>query len=488
MRSVEIADTADAQASRGSDGGQLAGNMGVLQLAFTVLAYNAPVVVFLGYMPVTILLGNGIGTPVAYLVCAVIVGLLAAGLIAIAKRLDSPGGFYSFITAGLGKVVGLGAGYAAIACYYSALLGGYALGGVGASSLVHDVFGGPQISWWVWALGLFVIASTLGYFSIELSAKVLTVFLVVEVALMVFYDAGVIAHLGLDAFQLNSFEPSNVWSGSIGIAILFGVGLFGGFEATVIFRDEVRDPQKTIPRATYLVVVLLGVMYAFTAWMFINSYGAQAIMAAVEDPTGAATSSVAKYAGTLAFDLATILLVTSSFALIIAAHNIASRYAFNLSADGILPQSLSAVHRKHSSPHRASLAISALSLVGLALLIASQSDPNMLYARLAGGYAYSALVLFLLVAIAITVYLIRHRGPNGEGVLIAVGTAASAGVMVFALWVGTVHFDLLTGATGTVALVILAIIWGLIVTGMVTAAVYRRTRPETYARIGRQEA
>jgi amino acid transporter len=487
MTSVDNASTADVQPVQGG-GRKLAGNMGVLQLAFTVLAYNAPIVVFLGYMPVTILLGNGIGTPVAYLVCAVIVGLLAAGLVAISSRLETPGGFYAFITAGLGKVVGLGAGYAAISCYYSALLGGYALGGVGLSTLVHNVFGGPDVSWWVWSLLLFVAASVLGYFSIELSARVLTVFLAAELALVIFYDGGVIAHLGRDAFQLNSFDPGNVWSGSIGIAILFGVGLFGGFEATVIFRDEVRDPRRTIPRATLLVVGFLGILYAFTAWMFINSYGAQAIMGAVTDPTGSATSSVEKYAGTFAFEVATILLVTSSFALILSAHNIATRYGFNLSADGIFPRSLSAVHPKHASPHRASIAVSVVSAIGLALLIASRSDPNLLYARLAGAYAYAAIVLFLLVAIAITAYLIRHRGPNGDGILAAVGTAVAAVFLVFALWVGTAQFELLTGATGTVAVVILAVIWGLIALGMVTAAVYRRTRPDTYARIGRQDA
>jgi amino acid transporter len=490
MNSVNIAGTADVRPSHAGSSDRLSGNMGVIQLAFTVLAYNAPVVVFLGYMPVTILLGNGVGTPVAYLVCAGIVGLLALGLIAMARRLDSPGGFYSFITAGLGKVVGLGSGYAALSCYYVALLGGYALGGVGLTALVHDVFHGPHVTWWVWAIILFAVASVLGYFSIELSARVLTVFLAVEIALMVFYDLGVISHIGLDAFKLNSFDPSNIWSGSIGIALLFGVGIFGGFEATVIFRDEVKSPEKTIPRATYLVVAFLGCMYAFTAWMFINSYGAKAVMAAVADPTGSATHSVEKYAGHFAYDLASTLLVTSSFALILAAHNISARYAFNLGADMILPESLSRVHHRHSSPHRASVAVSIASAIGLVLMVISKSDPNLLYAKLAGLYAYTAIVLFILVAMAITAYLFKHRGTGsqyGDGMGPAIGSAISAVFMLYALWVGTKHFDYLTGATGITAKVILAVAWGLIALGMVTAAVYRKTRPDTYARIGRQD-
>jgi len=59
--------------------------------------------------------------------------------------------------------------------------------------------------------------------------------------------------------------------------------------------------------------------------------------------------------------------------------------------------------------------------------------------------------------------------------------------MIYALWVGTDQIDLLTGATGVAAGIILGTVWGLILLGFVTAIVYRRTRPGTYARIGRQE-
>ncbi len=372
------------------------------------------------------------------------------------------------------------------------MLGGYALAGLGMSSLVHDVLGGPDINWWVFTTVILAIASVIGYFNIDVSAKVLTGFLALEITIIAWYDLSVIAHQGLDAFRLNSFDPSNVWSGSIGIAILFGVGYYGGFEATVIFRDEVRNPVKTIRRATYLVIACVGLMYAFTSWMFINSYGGEAIMAAVgADPTGAATSSVEKYAGHVAFDLVTVLTVTGSFALIVAAHNISARYAFNLSADGILPRVLSEVHHKHRSPARASIGISILSGVGIVLLIISNSDPTLLYGKLAGTYAYTAIILFLLVALAIVAYVVRTRADREHGTSgtpQAIGSAIAAAVMALALWIGTKHFDLLTGATGSAAVIMFIVIWGMFAAGIMAAAILRRSRPDTYARIGRQEA
>ncbi|MFP3458104.1 APC family permease, partial [Psychrobacter sp. SIMBA_152] len=56
---------------------------------------------------------------------------------------------------------------------------------------------------------------------------------------------------------------------SLGLALLFAVGNFFGFEATVVYREEVRNPNTTIPRATYLAVVGIGLFYALAAWAYV---------------------------------------------------------------------------------------------------------------------------------------------------------------------------------------------------------------------------
>jgi amino acid transporter len=483
-----VAEPDDSVAAAPGDN-RLHGRMGILQLTFTVLAYNAPIICFLGFIPVAIMLGNGAGTPMTFLVCGGILVVFATGILAMAKRHNTAGGFYGFITAGLGKIVGLGAGFAAMIAYFAACLAGYALGGISLDALLFEATG-VNVPWWVGGFVLFVLAGVLGYFHIELSAKALTIFLACELALTLFYCLCVIVRQGFSALDPAPFALSNVLSGSVGIAIMFGVGMFGGFEATIIFRDEVRSPARTIPRATYLVIAVLGTLYALTAWVFINSYGPEVIMSVVSsDPTGAVKASLTQFAGPWATNIASILLLTSSFALILATHNIVARYALNLSADGILPKSLSRVHAKHTSPHRASMATSAVSLVGLIALIVAASDPNLLYAKLAGTYAYLLLVLFVLAAAAVTSYLWRQRRESGGRVVAtAVGTALAGCVFLFALYMSTVHFDLVSGATGAAAVVLLVGIYGVIAAGMVAAAYFRKRKPSTYARIGRQDA
>lgn len=465
----------------------LRGGLGVFQLVFTVMAFNAPVVVFLAFIPVAIAEGNGLGTPAAFIFCGVVIALFAVGLVAMARHLPNPGGFYAFITAGLGREIGLGAAFVAVSCYYFALVGSYALGGLALESVCSDVFDGPDITWWVWAILLFVVITVLGYFRIDLSAKILTVFLIAELILIVVYDVAVLArHDG--GFSLQSFTPHNMTSGSIGIALMFGIGLFGGFEATIIFRDEVRDPRRTIPRATYAVIALVAVLYALTAWIFINASGVETVVAAVtEDSTGATINSIKDYVGPVGYAAATILLFTSSFALLLSAHNITARYAFNLSADAIIPRFFSVAHPVHGSPHRASLLTSVATLIGLAPFVIANVGPNSVYAWLVGIYSYTLIMLLFLVGIAVPVYMWRHRPEASATVwnslICPILSVVPLGVAVV---LATRNFTLLIGGSQVLANAMLLGIYGLFAAGVVLALIYKRRRPAVYACIGRQ--
>ncbi|MFD7956120.1 APC family permease [Streptomyces ardesiacus] len=486
MSTASEAAGAETASSNNVDSPGLRGNMGVLELIFTVVAYNGPVVVFLGFIPVAVLLGNGVGTPVAFLVCGLIVAMLAVGLLTMSARLKKPGGFYALITAGLGRVAGLGSGFAALTCYFVALLSAYALGGIALDTAIVNIFHGPHVAWWVWAGLMLVVTGVLGHFNISFSSRVLTVFLACELLLMIAYDISVLAKGGAHGIGFDSFTPHQALSGSISIAFLFGMGLFGGFEATVIFRDEVRNPERTIPLATYGVVALLAGLYAVTAWCFVNSYGAVAVMDAVnKNLVNASTDSIKQYTGQFAYDAATVMLFTSSFALALAAHNITARYVFNLGADGILPRRFGQAHERHVSPHRASFALGVVALLVLAVFVIAKVPEGDLYARLAGLYSYAFVILLVLVALAIGVFLVRDR-VHGKAVGPALASLVAFGVLCVTLVLATTNFTLLTGATGALKNVLIIAIWGITLAGGALALYLKRNRAEVYNSIGRQ--
>jgi amino acid transporter len=465
---------------------QLRGSIGTFELMFTVLAYNAPLSVFIGGIPVVMLVGNRLGAPVALLAGGAVVAMIAFGLTCMSSRLKRSGGFYSFISAGLGKVPGLAAGFAATICYFVAILVAAAFAGIAARTLIEGVFGGPAIPWWITSVLLLAVTSYLGYLNINLSAAVLSFFLVLELLIMGAYVIAVIAHGGgPQGFGLESFTPEQIFAGSVPLAFMLGIGMFGGFEATVIFRDEVRNPDRTIPRATFGVVGLMAGMYALLGWIFINSYGPGTVMAIVtDDPAGSATESIRQFTGEWAYYATAILMFTSAFALLLAAHNITSRYIFNLSSDGILPRVWSTVHPRHKSPAAASVAVTGASFVALAFFIVFQVNEQTMYARVVGVYSYLLLVILSMVALAIAWFLLRE--PEGgkvraAGISTGIGFAIVASVLVLA----TKNFSLLSGATGALAVFLIVLIWGLVVAGGALALRLRTTRPDVYRRIGR---
>src|SRR4051794_6473781 len=263
MTSTYIARDTGAMAPPEAENHKLRGDLNAFQLLFGILAYNAPLVAVVAFLPLAIGYGNGLGAPVAYLVAGVVIALFASGFLKMSRHIDNPGGFYSYIALGLGREAGLGASFLAVVTYYLLLLGGYALAGVLVGSFVTDTLGGPDLTWWVWAAACQVIVGIFGYFNIELSARFLTFFLCCEALLILVYEAVVLVRGGATGLSTSSFTPHQVTSGSIGIGLLFAALSFSGFEVTAVFRDEVRDPARTIPRAAYGFIAVIGVGYAF---------------------------------------------------------------------------------------------------------------------------------------------------------------------------------------------------------------------------------
>src|SRR5699024_11468690 len=82
------------------------------------------------------------------------------------------------------------------------------------------------------------------------------------------------------------------------LGLLFAFLGFFGFEATAVFRHEAKDPLRTIPRATYIAVLLIGVLYTVSSWLVISGLGAHSAHdAATADPDGVIVSLAADEIG-----------------------------------------------------------------------------------------------------------------------------------------------------------------------------------------------
>lgn len=476
---------------KGGGTGKLQGSMGVFDIVFMVLAYNAPISVFVGFITVIVGYGNGIGAPVTFVAAGLLMLVFSIGFTAMSRKMPNPGAFYSYITAGIGRPLGLGGAFLALVSYLFILVGGYCFGGLAWSALVRDRFGGPDIPWWVYTLAVMVIVSLLGFFRINLSAKILTIVMTFEIIAMVAYDVSVIAQggdSGTAPLSLVPFSLESAGSGSIGLAVIFGIVCFAGFEATAVFREEARNPEKTIPRATYISVITLMVIYALTSWAMVNGLGLQnAVELSAADPTGSAFATAGVYLTKIGVDVINVLLCTSIFAANLSTHNVSTRYIYSLSVDGIFPKSLSRVHHTETSPFRASYLVTAVSIASLLVIIFLGGEPGILYATLVGIGGYSLIMLLLLTSIGVIAYFRRNSARDVNVLQRLIAPLVAVIGLAVALVIATQNVDVMIGGSKELAASLVALFIALIVTGVIVALVLRKNKPSVYERIGRQD-
>ncbi|MEV0117772.1 APC family permease [Streptomyces sp. NPDC050844] len=455
------------------------GSLGTADIAFFVVSAAAPLTVMAGVAPIAIALG-GIGAPVGYLLAGITLAVFAVGFTAMSRHVRSGGAFYAYITRGLGRPAGIAAALLAMLGYNGMEIGVYGLLGTATQDTAHALFG-ADIPWLPVSLAGLLLIWYAGYRSIDFGAKLLGVLLVAETGILVLLAGGVLIKGGGDGLSLDGFTPGNVLVPGTAAVLAFAFAAFTGFESTVIYRREARNPDRTVPRATYIAVAFLGLFYAFIVWTVIQAFGdAQVVKAAGSDPAGLFFSAITTYVGGWAADLMHVLIVTSVLASLLAFHNAINRYGLALAEEGVLPKALGRVHARHRSPYPAGAAQTVLGAVVVLAFALAGADPYaqlLLWVNTPG--MIGLLALQLLAAIAVPFYF--RRISHGEGVLRTVVAPVVATLLLSAaLILVATHIDVFTGATPLVNTVLVGVTPTVFALGLLLALRLRRRRPAVY--------
>jgi amino acid transporter len=461
--------------------------LGTTSIVFMVIAGAAPLTVVAGIVPLILLVGNGIGAPADYLFAGAILILFAVGFTTMSHHIKNGGAFYAYIQKGLGRVGGLSAAALALVTYLLLLVAVFAYFGE-ASSNVVQTFTGADVPWWLFTAGGLLLIAFLGHRNVEMSARVLGILLVAELAIVAIVDFAIIFSGGDNGLRADPFFPENVFSANLGTGVMFAIFGFIGFEATAAFRSEAKDPDRTIPRATYIAVSIIALFYAFSSWAAIVGLGVdKAVDAATADPVNLITDLGTRYAGAFVHDAMQVLLATSFFACVLTFHNVVSRYLFTLGRFGALPQSIAAVHPKYSSPYRASAITAAFTGVLLLVFTLPGLDPVVeIYTWLSGAATLGLIVLMAATSLAVLVFFGR-QGRLGFSVWrTRVAPALALAGLLTALVLVLANFEFLIGSAwlAGVFVVVLALA---IAGGAAWALTLRARRPDVYAQLTEEE-
>lgn len=467
-------------------GRSLSGQLGVGSIVFMVVAAAAPLTVIGGAAPLGIALGNGVGFPSLYAISGVVLLLFSVGLAAMARSVPRPGAFFTYVGYGMNRALGLGAAWLALLTYTAVQLAVYFYIGFSLNLYLTTLVGAPEVPWWIYSLATIALVGYLGYRNIELSSKVLGVLLVAEIGITLVLSFAVVAQGGAEGLSLAPFAPSNIVSGSPGVGLMLAFAGFIGFESTAIFRDEAKDPQKTIPRATYVAVIVIGLFYTFAGWALVMAWGPSQVQGyALENAGSMIHDTAANYLGPFGGIAIETLLLTSLFACVLSFHNVLTRYQHVMGKVQVLPSPLSLVHAKHASPHVSSIAQTAVAALLIVTFAVIGLDPVMQGFTWSSGLATIAIVVLMaLTSVAVVMYF--RRFPNEERsvwkstvapILAAVGLLGVCATIV-------AYFPMLVGGDGWgLSIAILSLVPLALVVGLVQGGLLRRSRPETYAGI-----
>ena len=279
---------------------------------------------------------------------ALVVGMFA-------RRIASTGSLYTFTARGLGTHAGLVAGVALGVGYLAVAMNTLSAAAVRVANLI--VWEAPEPPSWVAPVlvSLFgcVIAAVIAH-GLRISTRLL---LVLEIVAVITVIGLSVAALSLTRWDLGLLVPD---FGAFSLdAVVAGVAValigFVGFESGAALGPETRRPFAAVPRAIVLSVAATG---------FVLLVGTAAQLSIVAEQPGAA--SLAEVTG--AAGLIDAIVAVSFLACALAMTNAATRLAFAMSREGLLPPMFGVVSPR-GVPARGGIVLAALvTAVPLAVL------------------------------------------------------------------------------------------------------------------------
>jgi amino acid transporter len=389
--------------------------LGTVAVTFSVLAAAAPLTVVASGATAGWAVTGVVGIPIAYVAVAAALGMFGVGYTGMSRRIANTGAFYSYIAQGLGRVPGVAAAMVALVAYNLMQIGLY--GGLGyvAAAQVKTWFD-IDLHWSVYVFVAMAVIAAFGVLRVEINGRVLAVALVAEICIAAVYAVVQLAHPAGGSISLDALNPSHLLDSSIGAGLATAIAGFVGFESTAVYAEETKDPRRTVPRATYLALLIIGLLYALCSWAMTVAAGpANVVKAATEQSTALTFNLAAPYLAKFWINAGQLLLVTSLFAALLSFHNTVARYSFALGRERVLPAFLGRTSSRNSAPVWGSVTqtVLAAAVIGLWLIMGWDPFVDLFFGLTVTG-GFGILLLMTFTCLAVVMFFARNPQARAD--------------------------------------------------------------------------
>ncbi|HZF39563.1 MAG TPA: amino acid permease [Blastocatellia bacterium] len=287
---------------------------------------------------------------VAFAACALVVALIVLCFAEVGSRFSETGGPYLYAREAFGSVVGFEVGWlvwlmrlTAFAANCNLLIDylGYFHPGIGA--------GWPRA---VVIIAVVVALTTVNVVGVRNAAFFSDIFSVGKlIPLVLFIGAGLFF---LDPGNFSA--PAQPAISSFSQSVLLLVYAFTGFEMAMIPAGETRDPQRNLPFAILLSLVVVAVVYILIQLVCVGTFPG---LAASQRPLADASE---RFLGVIGASVVTAGVAVSIIGNLIVVILSAARLPFAMAGARELPKVFAATHARFHTPHVAIIATAALML------------------------------------------------------------------------------------------------------------------------------
>jgi len=243
------------------------------------------------------------------------------------------------------------------------------------------------------AMAIIALVTWINIMGVRQSSAVNNVIVAIKLVVVLLFIA-----LGFGHVNPANWEPFMPygWSGVFsGASVIFFAYI--GFDAVSTAAEEVKNPQKDLPRGIILSLVICTVLYIIVSGILTGmvpylDFKGQAA------PVAFALQQVGYHWGAAVVSVGAICGLTSVLLVMLFGQ---SRILFVMSRDGLLPGVFGHIHQKYKTPARSSL------IIGVITAIVAGFLPIGLVAELTN---IGTLCAFMIVAAAIIV--LRKKAPN----------------------------------------------------------------------------
>ncbi len=332
---------------------------------------------------------------------------IAGGLIALcgafvfaelATVLPRVGGQYAFFREAFHPVVGFLYGWSLLWIIQS---GATAAVAVACGQYVVRVAGLPASAASPIAVGLLVVLVVFHSLGIKPGAVLVNIVTLFKTAAIAALVVGALFVARASGLQLDPVAPSSLHGAGLASALFAALVpamfAYGGWQNSSYVAEEIRDPERNLPRAILIGVAIVIAVYVAANVAYVHVLGAPAL-AATRTPAADLATAVLGDAGA---DVVGVLIIISTFGFLNLALMTAPRVYYAMARDGVFFASVARVSPRTHAP------IAAIATQGLLAAAFAHLDT---YDALLGYAVFADWIFFALAGGALLVF--RRTRPD----------------------------------------------------------------------------